>query len=146
MRDCLQLNTERTVLRREPEKILSIVPPFDEHKFNFNKINPCEILFECQNGLNGCNGNVTFLINNSPLTKYHSLICPSLSDNLPQVLAKDAISFAIDVIYGFNDRNFRIGFNSPGAFASVNHLHMHLMHIDKELYVETAVCALILII
>lgn len=85
---------------------------------------------------------ITFLINNSPLTKYHSLICPNVTENLPQILTLNSIRFATDVIMGINDRNYRIGFNSLGAFASVNHLHFHLIWIEEQLYVETAVSSI----
>lgn len=84
-------------------------------------------------------GTTTFLVNNSPLTKYHSLICPRINESLPQILTKESIEFAIDAITGFNDRSYRIGYNSLGALASVNHLHMHLIHVPEKLYVEDAV-------
>lgn len=35
------------------------------------------------------------------------------------------------------DSAVRFGFNSPGAHASVNHLHLHMIHVEQELYVET---------
>lgn len=82
---------------------------------------------------------ITFLVNNSPITKYHSLICPRLTDNLSQIITKDCIAFAIDLITGLNDRSYRIGYNSLGAFSSVNHLHMHLIHVPEKMYVEDAV-------
>lgn len=107
-------------------------------------MNQCEVLLQCQNQLNANpspNGIVTILINNSPLTKYHSLICPRLSESLPQIITKDSIEFAIDFITGLNDRSYRIGYNSLGAFASVNHLHMHLMHVPEKLFIEDAVSA-----
>lgn len=137
-----QLNIERTTMRREPQKITSIVQPFDKNAFNFNKVNKCEILIECKCQLNEYYSFelFTFLINNSPLTKYHSLICPKLNENLSQILTKQSIEFAIDVLYGFHDRFYRIGYNSLGAFASVNHLHLHLLYIEQKLYIEDAVC------
>lgn len=126
-------------MRRAPEKITSLVPEFDKNKFNFNKVNAKEILFECIDQLQSSNQIVTYLINNSPLTIYHTLICPNLIGNHSQVLTKDAIKSAIDILYGFNNRNYRIGFNSPGALASVNHLHLQLLHIEHRLYIENAV-------
>lgn len=110
-----------------------------------------ETLIQCQSQLNKSQklglmekftfvfGTTTFLVNNSPLTKYHSLICPRINESLPQILTKESIEFAIDAITGFNDRSYRIGYNSLGALASVNHLHMHLIHVPEKLYVEDAV-------
>lgn len=82
---------------------------------------------------------MTFLVNNSPLTENHVLICPDLKANRPQILNQSAVEFSIDVLRQFDDRRYRIGFNSPGAWASVNHLHMHLLKIEEELYIERVV-------
>lgn len=106
-------------------------------------MNECEVLLKCQNLLNddakSTSGITTFLVNNSPITKYHSLICPRLTDNQPQIITKESIEFAIDLITGLNDRSYRIGYNSLGAFSSVNHLHMHLINVPEKMYVEDAV-------
>lgn len=102
----------------------------------------CEILLRCHDQLTthpNANGLTTFLVNNSPLTKYHSLICPRLTENLPQIITKESIELAIDIITGLNNRSYRIGYNSLGAFASVNHLHMHLICVEEKLFVEDAV-------
>lgn len=105
--------------------------------FNFNKATKDEILFECIDHIQ--NTTITYLINNSPLTKYHTLICPHLTECRPQILTLDAIKSAIDILSGFNNRCFRIGYNSPGALASVNHLHLQLLYVEQQLYVEDAV-------
>lgn len=138
------MNTERSTLRRPPQAITSIVQPFNENAFNFNKVHDSEILFRCHDQLctnPNANGSTTFLVNNSPLTKYHSLICPRLKENLPQIITKESIELAIDIITGLNNRSYRIGYNSLGAFASVNHLHMHLICVEEKLFVEDAVSA-----
>ncbi|XP_031639769.1 GDP-D-glucose phosphorylase 1 [Contarinia nasturtii] len=138
----VQLNTERTSLRRKPQVITSIVQPFDENVFNFKKVNECEILLRCHDQLNAKSsaphGIVTFLVNNSPLTKYHSLICPRVNENLSQIMNKECIEFAIDLMTGLDDHGYRLGYNSLGAFASVNHLHLHLIHVPEKLYLEDA--------
>lgn len=102
----------------------------------------CELLLNCHNQLTtnaNANGLTTFLINNSPLTKYHSLICPRLHEHLPQIITKECIELAIDIVTGLNNRSYRIGYNSLGAFASVNHLHMHLICVEEKLFIEDAV-------
>lgn len=40
-------------------------------------------------------------------------------------------------------RDTRIGYNSLGAFASVNHLHFHVYQLPHKLYIETAVSVLL---
>lgn len=133
-----QLNVERQTLRRPAMIITSLVPDSIETKFNFNKVKSEEILFEVidrsSEHSNECF--ISFLINNSPLTKYHSLICPNVRKNWPQVLTLDAIKCAANVMFGFNDRNYRILYNSPGAFASVNHLHLHLLYVERTLSIQ----------
>lgn len=137
-----QLNIERSTKRRPPQQMSSIAQPFDPNTFNFNKVNDSEILIKCNyrwHNQNEPDGLITFLINNSPLTKYHSLICPNLIGNLSQILTKQSICFAVDVLQGFDDKYYRIGYNSLGAFASVNHLHLHLMYIESDLFIENVV-------
>ena len=80
-----------------------------------------------------------FLINNSPLTKYHLLIVPEVSKNHPQVMTQVCLELAIEIMKSTEDRSIRLGYNSPGALASVNHLHLHLLHVDRELYTEVIV-------
>ncbi|XP_065090405.1 GDP-D-glucose phosphorylase 1-like [Ochlerotatus camptorhynchus] len=130
----LQLNRKRTTERRKPDIMASVVPAFDPTRFNFNKVDSREVLLEVR-----CGGSlVSILINNSPLTSYHSLIVPDRDRNLPQVLTKESLEVAVSLLLRLEDRNYRIGYNSPGALASVNHLHFHLMHLNHKLYVEDA--------
>lgn len=104
--------------------------------FNFNKIGRDELLFEI--GYKG-NHSVSFIVNSSPLTPAHCLVCPDLRDNKSQVLTSEAIEFALDLLKKLGRRRFRIGFNSPGALASVNHLHLHLVDVPESLFVEECV-------
>lgn len=82
---------------------------------------------------------VLFLINNSPLTKYHLLIVPEVGSNHPQVMTLQCLTLALEIMNSTCDRAIRLGYNSPGALASVNHLHLHLLHVEHELYVEVVV-------
>jgi hypothetical protein len=129
------LNIERVSLRRTPEIIKSLVQDFDDTKFNFKKVKKEEILLETEI----MNVPVTFLINDSPLSKYHILICPEINENLPQVLNEKALQISIEIMKSFKDKSFIIGYNSPGAFSSVNHLHVQLVRVEKALYVENIV-------
>jgi GDP-D-glucose phosphorylase len=112
------------------------VPKFDYDKFNFTKIDQREILMT-KVLLN--NVSVSFVINNSPLTKYHVLIVPQLESCLPQILTKECIQIALNIMKATDDKSIRIGYNSPGALASVNHLHMHIVHVEHDLYIEDIV-------
>jgi GDP-D-glucose phosphorylase len=85
--------------------------------------------------------NVSFIINNSPLTKYHVLIVPSIDSCQAQIMTRDCLEIALHIMTATDDKSIKIGYNSPGALASVNHLHLHLLQIDHELYVESVVSA-----
>lgn len=129
-------------MRRKPQRIQSVKPEFNQNEFNFNKANSNEILFNILDG----DSRITFLINNSPLTKFHSLIVPDVINNQSQIIDKDCIKFGIHLMFLLYQRAFRIGYNSPGALASVNHLHMHLLYIEEILFVENVVSIFILFI
>jgi GDP-D-glucose phosphorylase len=123
------------VKRRKPEKFESITPKFNVDEFNFNKIDPREALAVFE--FNGFP--VLFLINNSPLTKYHLLIVPEVETNQPQIMTQNCLELGLSIMKATNDRAIRLGYNSPGALASVNHLHLHLIHVERDLYIEAVV-------
>lgn len=111
------------------------MPTFDDSGFNFNKVSPEEIL--C--GVKFQGSIYSLIINNSPLTLYHTLICPDVQNNMPQVITKGCIEFSLNLLHAFDDKRFHIGFNSPLAMASVNHLHLHLIYLENRLYVSKVV-------
>ncbi|KAL4713403.1 hypothetical protein ACJJTC_010388 [Scirpophaga incertulas] len=134
----LQLNPNRNSKRRTPEEIYSVCQPFNENKFNFTKISRDEILFGLNDGHNDAVHII--IVNISPISLYHSLLCPSVNKCLPQVVTIDSLELAIKLTFVSNNRAFRIGFNSLCALASVNHLHYHIFVEENILPVETATC------
>lgn len=134
----VQLNSDRTTKRRQPQQIPSLTPAFDANAFNFNKINPAEVLLHITSDDDSVR-DVSCLVNNSPLTKFHSLLCPNITANQPQILTLAAVAFSVRLLQSFADNRYRIGYNSPGAYASVNHLHMHLIYLEERLFVEDVV-------
>ena len=58
---------------------------------------------------------------------------------MPQVMTREALELAMKIMRAVDDKALRIGFNSPGALASVNHLHMHMVYVEKDLFVEYVV-------
>ncbi|XP_030630702.1 GDP-D-glucose phosphorylase 1 [Chanos chanos] len=142
-----QLNILRGKERRKPQEIMSVQQSFDARQFNFNKINPSEFMFELvkqavpgerptENGLTGQSCRV--VINVSPLEFGHCLLVPEPARCLPQVLTPFAIQTGIETVFLSANPGFRVGFNSLGAFASVNHLHLHGYYLDRELGIEYA--------
>lgn len=138
-----QLNVERATEKRKPQKILNIQQEFNAKQFNFNKVSPEEIIFEMAKESGGNEtgrdqpGKMTVLINVSPLGFGHCLFVPDPSLCLPQVLTKFAIQTGIESVLLSSDPGFRVGFNSLGAFASVNHLHLHGYYLNHELKIES---------
>ena len=47
-------------------------------------------------------------------------------------MTKDAISLAIEAAMLSYSKEILIGFNSINAYASVNHLHLHLYYLDHN--------------
>ncbi|KAF7224714.1 GDP-D-glucose phosphorylase 1 [Nothobranchius furzeri] len=143
-----QLNIKRGIERRKPQEILSIKQEFNPRQFNFNKINPDEVICEMLKGADEdgewpqpCR--VVVLINVSPLEFGHCLFVPYPSHCYPQVLTKTAIRVGIESVLMSSHPGFRVGFNSLGAFASVNHLHLHGYYLDHELKVESSTVKLL---
>lgn len=106
---------------------------FEKDKFNFTKIKKDEILLEIPYE----KSTITILINNSPLTRFHSLIVPDLAQCIPQKINEVSLRFTSQFMLNISDLSIRIGFNSPGALASVNHLHLHLIKLDQRIFIET---------
>lgn len=129
-----QLNTDRSLKRRGPQHIESLNPTFKHKMFNFNNVRESEVLMT----INDCLGSpeVQMIINKSPLTQYHSLICPEVEKNHVQRINRDILAFCITFMRNIDDQNIRMGYNSPGALASVNHLHFHLLLFPQDLYID----------
>ncbi|XP_015259196.1 PREDICTED: GDP-D-glucose phosphorylase 1 [Cyprinodon variegatus] len=142
-----QLNIQRGIERRKPQEILSIQQEFNPSHFNFNKIKAdeiiCEMMKDAGRGIHVPDGQlpqpckIVVLINVSPLEFGHCLFVPDPSFCLPQILTRAAVQAGIDSVLLSSSPGFRVGFNSLGAFASVNHLHLHGYYLDHELKIES---------
>lgn len=144
-----QLNIQRGIERRKPQEILSIQQEFDPKLFNFNKINSAEILFEMRkseeiSAPNRPCASCVVIINVSPLEFGHCLLVPEPSRCLPQILTPHAVQIGLESLFLSADPGYRVGFNSLGAFASVNHLHLHGYYLSHVLRIESARTELIL--
>lgn len=119
----------------------SVVMPFNPDLFNFTKVKDSEVLFELKK-TDKCSTATKpghcVVINVSPLEYCNALLVPSLADCLPQVLSPDGLMLAIDAVLLSSSPALRVGFNSLGGFASVNHQHYHLYYLEHRLHLETA--------
>ncbi|XP_009209204.1 GDP-D-glucose phosphorylase 1 [Papio anubis] len=137
-----QLNVERGVQRRRPQTIKSVRQAFDPEQFNFNKIQPGEVLFRLHRepDLPGTllQEDILVVINVSPLEWGHVLLVPEPARGLPQRLLPGALRAGIEAVLLSLHPGFRVGFNSLGGLASVNHLHLHGYYLAHRLPVEQA--------
>ncbi|KAL6031052.1 hypothetical protein STEG23_030890 [Scotinomys teguina] len=137
-----QLNIERGVLRRRPQNVRSVRQEFDPEQFTFNKIRPGEVLFRLQREPNGPDTpkqeDILVVINVSPLEWGHVLLVPEPAHGLPQRLLPGVLRAGLEAVLLSLHPGFRVGFNSLGALASVNHLHLHGYYLAHPLPVEGA--------
>lgn len=131
------MNPQRIKFRRPPQALQALTDTFDDSKFNFKQITSAELLFVIRHG----EQQISFIINKNPLTRYHMIICPNVHEGLIQQLTMPSLKFCIDFLRPLSiDHSYiRIGFNSPGANSSINHLHLHILAIDRDLYIDKAV-------
>lgn len=135
-----QLNIERGVQRRPPQNIQSVRQEFDPKQFNFNKVRPGEVLFRLQRREpdGPKQEDILVLINVSPLEWGHVLLVPEPAQGLPQRLLPGILRAGLEAVLLSLHPGFRVGFNSLGGLASVNHLHLHGYYLAHPLPVEDA--------
>eukprot|EP00039_Didymoeca_costata_P010676 m.144431 g.144431 ORF g.144431 m.144431 type:complete len:273 (+) comp14922_c0_seq1:58-876(+) len=153
----MSLNSGRKKKRKplkSTEKV-GLNKPFNKSSFHFGKVDKGEILFKLQ--VEGPKGfripkssflctqrsyskdSHYVLINRYPLGPYSGLLTPYLYEFRNQRLTIDALMIGISFAKGLS--HIRVGFNSLGAGASVNHLHFQFWSIgqgDEALPCETA--------
>ena len=66
------------------------------------------------------------LINVSPIEYGHVLLVPRLLDRLPQRIQSDTLLLALHMAAEVDNPYLRLGYNSLGAFATINHLHFQV--------------------
>jgi len=66
----------------------------------------------------------------SPLCVNHCLLPLFSAKGLPQVIDSDSVALVLKVFNMSNSETLRIGYNSIGAYSSVNHLHFQLFYAD----------------
>ncbi|CAL5363641.1 unnamed protein product [Camellia sinensis] len=132
-----QLNEGRHLKKRPTEfRVDKVLQPFDGNKFNFTKVGQEEVLFQFEASdednetqffpnapIDVENSPSVVAINVSPIEYGHVLLIPWILECLPQRI--DRVSFLLALYMAAEAGNpyFRLGYNSLGAFATINHLH-----------------------
>ncbi|VAI29089.1 unnamed protein product [Triticum turgidum subsp. durum] len=132
-----QLNEGRHLKKRPTEfRVDRVLQPFDSAKFNFTKVGQEEVLFQFENSgsddsyfLRSAAVTVAdrapnvVAINVSPIEYGHVLLIPRVLDHLPQRIDQESFLLALHMAAEAASPYFRLGYNSLGAFATINHLH-----------------------
>lgn len=131
-----QLNPLRGQLRRRPQETVGLKMPFDDKLFNFIRVSDTPELL-CQVNIPNCIHDYFILINNSPIEFASSLLIADASLKLPQILTLDSIVAAVSLALASQSPDIKLGFNSLGAAASVNHQHWHLYYQRTQVPLQT---------
>ena len=157
-----QYNEGRATKKRQTEFKMDLVcQEFDGKKFNFTKADQKEVLFtfeeqdehkeENDDDDDDEPGRTEFiergeiskspnlvLINVSPIEYGHVLLCPRVSEMLPQQIFAEALIPPLRMCAESKNPYFRVGYNSLGAYATINHLHFQAYYLMEAFPIERA--------
>lgn len=143
-----QLNEGRHLKKRPTEfRVDRVLQPFDNKKFNFTKVGQEEVLFRFEAGDGDRNlffenadirteSPSVVAINVSPIEYGHVLLIPRVLDSLPQKIDPQSLLLALYMAKEAGSPYFRLGYNSLGAFATINHLHFQAYYLSVPFPVE----------
>ncbi|KAG8365102.1 hypothetical protein BUALT_Bualt18G0069300 [Buddleja alternifolia] len=146
-----QLNEGRHLKKRPTEfRVDKVLQPFDENKFNFTKVGQEEVLFQFEASENNeaqffpnapidvDNSPSVVAINVSPIEYGHVLLIPRILECLPQRIDRESFLLALYMGAEAGNPYFRLGYNSLGAFATINHLHFQAYYLATPFPIERA--------
>ncbi|KAI0488917.1 hypothetical protein KFK09_028756 [Dendrobium nobile] len=141
----------RDIKKRPTEyRMNKVLQPFDEKKFNFTKISQAEVICRFEESDKNITNYVDaapifahdsvniIAINVSPIGYGHILLIPRIFERLPQRMDRDSLLLSLHLAREAASPNFKIGYNSLGAFATINHLHFQAFHLLMLLSAEKA--------
>ncbi|XP_061946874.1 GDP-L-galactose phosphorylase 2-like [Populus nigra] len=148
-----QLNKGRHLKKRPTEfRVDKVLQDFDESKFNFTKVGQEEVLFRFEKSIDhdrhffpsappitaDSNSSSVVAINVSPIEYGHVLLIPQVLNCLPQRIDHGSFLLSLHMAKEAADPFFRVGYNSLGAFATINHLHFQAYYLAAPFPVEKA--------
>jgi len=141
-----KLDTPKTVKKIQGEQ--TIHRDFNPAKFNFLKVHHDELLglFDPMKGtleeigpsqkIAGLSSNSHLVMMNvNPFSFGHSLLIPYGPSGLPQACTVKGLQVVLQFLKSLGP-NWRMLYNSLGAFASVNHFHFHVYWSERSEPVE----------
>jgi GDP-L-galactose phosphorylase len=78
------------------------------------------------------------LINVSPIEYGHVLLCPRVLEGLPQSVSPEILLPPLMMASESRNPYFRVGYNSLGAYATINHLHFQAYYLMEAFPIERA--------
>ncbi|CAH9122368.1 unnamed protein product [Cuscuta epithymum] len=145
-----QLNEGRHLMKRPTEfRVDKVLQPFDGNKFNFTKVGQEELLFQFvasddgtqffpDSSIDAESSTNVVAINVSPIEYGHVLLVPKVLECLPQRVDRDSFLLALHMAAEASNPYFRVGYNSLGAFATINHLHFQAYYLAVPFPIEKA--------
>ncbi|XP_010449106.1 PREDICTED: GDP-L-galactose phosphorylase 2 isoform X2 [Camelina sativa] len=149
-----QLNEGRHLKKRPTEfRVDKVLQPFDGNKFNFTKVGQEELLFQFEASNDDNDSGIQLFpsipleaddspsvvaINVSPIEYGHVLLIPRVLDCLPQRIDHKSLLLALQMATEAANPYFRLGYNSLGAFATINHLHFQAYYLAMQFPIEKA--------
>ncbi|XP_077250928.1 GDP-L-galactose phosphorylase VITAMIN C DEFECTIVE 5 (VTC5) [Tasmannia lanceolata] len=146
-----QLNEGRHLKKRPTEfRVDRVLQPFDGNKFNFTKVGQEEVLFRFEESedfetqylqnarIDSSNSPSVVAINVSPIEYGHVLLIPRILECLPQRIDRESFLLALYMAAEAGNPYFRLGYNSLGAFATINHLHFQAYYLAVPFPIEKA--------
>lgn len=146
-----QLNEGRHLKKRPTEfQVDKVLQPFDANKFNFTKVGQEEGLFQFEPSeddevhfvplapIDVDNSPSVVAINVSPIEYGHVLLIPRILECLPQRIDYESFLLALHMAIEAGNPYFRLGYNSLGAFATINHLHFQAYYLAVPFPLEKA--------
>ena len=130
----LQFNHLRSFMptRTRGDLVSGISAPFDHNSFHFDKPYLHKEIF-WQGKLRG--RQIALYYNKFPFVELHCLMVPEPKVRMPQFLSKEENEYLWEVtrFLGKNLPGTGFGYNSYGAYASVNHLHFQMFMRENPL-------------
>lgn len=74
----------------------------------------------------------------SPIEYGHVLLIPRIFECLPQRIDRESFLLALHMAVEAENPYFRLGYNSLGAFATINHLHFQAYYLATPFPIEKA--------
>jgi len=133
---------KRLAVKKDENAMVPVIQQFNPHTFNFNKINPEEVIADVRmyelgplswlwktkkSRLRDVTARV--MINISPLAPAHCVVAVRPKNCLPQILTRDSLELGLAMLKDSRRSDIKVLFNSLGAYASQNHLHMHIVYL-----------------